>query len=69
MKLTYWVCKNLNDSDCYNVREKTRKAALKTRDAWGAEGYSEPHKVEVNYHDGFDLLAMCLSEGRVYEGE
>lgn len=30
--------------------------------------FSIPHKVQVQYSDGFDLLSQCLGEGGIYEG-
>ncbi len=68
MKLTYWVCECLNDGDVYNIREKTRKAAVALSEEYGGHpNYGPPIKVTVEYRDGFDLLQMALGESRIAE--
>lgn len=63
MKLTYWVAKCINDSDVYSIRRKTKKSVLEA--IKGNEGcYAEPKQVTVEYRNGFDLMEMCLGEGR-----
>lgn len=70
MKLTYWYAQCLTDSDCYSVRERTRKDCLKVLndnfpDGWEGE-YEAPVKVSVDYESGLDLLQLCTGEGRLY---
>ena len=66
--LTYWVCENLNDGTCYNIRAKTRKEALAIRDSYGdrSQEWGKAKKVTVEYLDAFDLLVQCLEEGGSY---
>jgi hypothetical protein len=64
MKLTYWVCPHLNDSECYNIRTKTKKEAVATRLEWGAENYGEVEKVVLEFDDSFELMEYCLGENR-----
>lgn len=70
MKLTYWTVPCLDDSSVYDIREKTKKAAL----AKCADLTSEPHlkgaynpkdieKVVIEFKDSFELLDNCLGEG------
>ena len=66
MKLTYWVIPHQSDASCYNIRAKTKKAAL----AMAAEHWCESaflsatvKKVTVEYADAFDLMEQCLEEG------
>jgi len=74
MKLTYWVAESLNDSEVYNVREKTKKAAVAEVEArdrtFGTEDFGTQyanfgpvHKVTVEYADAFDMMEQCLIEG------
>jgi len=74
MKLTYWVAESLNDSEVYNVREKTKKAAVAEVEAsdrtFGTEDFGTAHadygrvrKVTVEYADAFDMMEQCLVEG------
>lgn len=73
MKLTYWVAESLNDSEVYNVREKTKKAAVAVVEAsdrtFGTEDfgtryadYGRVRKVTVEYADAFDMMEQCLIE-------
>ena len=66
MLLTYWVAPIRDDSDCYNLRAKTRKRCQEMRQEYGADGFGEPVKVTIEYDNGFDLMrqCLCLSEGR-----
>jgi len=74
MRLTYWVSECLQDSDCYNIRAKTKKECAALRAACNEDeinlshAYGPVHKITIDYRDGFDLLYMCLNEGRIYEG-
>jgi hypothetical protein len=78
MKLTYWVAENLDDSQCYNIRAKTKKEVLNkitlVSKEWENETdlvapkYGPVHKVEVEYADAFDLMDACMGEGSVSEG-
>ena len=62
-KLTYWVCPNRGDSSCYNIRTKTKKAAVVQRKMWGNENYAPPIKHTITYTGAFDLVTICLGEG------
>lgn len=67
MKLQYWVCECLDDSSCYNIRTKTKKEAVRLREAnGGAERFGPPTKVILEYEDGFDLMMNCMGEGGPY---
>ena len=63
MRLVYWKCACLDDSDAYSIRERTRKKAVEIREQDGRERFGEPVKITVEYRDGFDLMRMCLGEG------
>lgn len=72
MKLTYWYAECLTDSDCYSVRERTKKAAKAqvaeltgSGQGWSTE-YGAVKKVTVEYDDGFELMWRCVSEGRFH---
>lgn len=66
MKLTYWVCRCIDDSDAYSIRDKTKKAAVARREEYGAEGFEPVKKVTVEYLDAFDLMNECTTEGRLW---
>lgn len=76
MKLEYWICKCLNDSDAYSFRAKTQREAQKMWDehrvSWDwseeemEEQYERPKKVIIHYADGFNLMQKCMNEGRGY---
>lgn len=61
MKLTYWYCQHLADSDVYSIRTKTRREAVALRAEIPAD-YSEPVKVSVEYDNAFDLMQLCSEE-------
>jgi hypothetical protein len=69
-KLTYWVCRQSEDSQCYNIRAKTKKEALALKAKYERPSgdypttFEEPVKCEVFYRSAFDLLVYCLSEAR-----
>ena len=79
MKLTYWIADCRNDSACYSMRAKTRKACLAGVAANGGvivtpghcQGgdytpqYDPPRKVTIQYDNGFDLIHMALGEGGI----
>ena len=67
MKLTYWCCQCIGDSEEYNIRAKTKKEALKERGMRGEEYYGLPIKQVVQYSNALDLLDLCLGECRGYE--
>ena len=73
-KLVYWVAPRLDDSSCYNIRAKTKKACeaqakqhndykKETRE-WSAPSYGPVEKHVIEYKDAFDLMDWCLSEAR-----
>ena len=69
MKLTYWYARALDDSNCYSIRARTKKAALAIKA--NCEEYNKYYgpvtKIEVEYADGFDLLSLALGEGGLLE--
>ena len=62
MKLTYWVAKVIGDSPSYNIRARTKKAALAVVAQNNAEDYEPVFKVVVEYASAFDLIDEALSE-------
>jgi len=69
MKLTYWVIPHQCDSSAYNIRAKTKKAALEqAANHWNDSDYlpETVKKVEVEYDNAFDLMAQCLEESSGY---
>ena len=62
-KLTYWVCPYLGDSACYNIRTKTKKAAIAQIAMHGEGCYAPPIKHTITYKGAFDLVTICLGEG------
>jgi hypothetical protein len=67
MKLTYWCCQCIGDSEVYSIRAKSKKEALRLRGIHGEEYYGLPIKQVVNYNNALDLLDLCLGECRAYE--
>jgi len=67
-KLTYWCAPSLNDHPCYNIRTKTKKAALAEIEEYGHNQYGKVRKIVVEYDDAFDLMKQCTGEGGLYEG-
>lgn len=69
MKLVYWAIRCNDDSDCYSLIAKTRKAVMEKynegKDAgMDMRGYElPPVRREVEYADGFDLLEQATGEG------
>lgn len=68
MKLIYWTAENLNDSKCYSIREKTRKAVIAKLAENITTEYGPVRKVIIEYADAFDLMKECTGEGGLYEG-
>lgn len=69
MKLTYWHIQHQTDADCYSIRAKTKREALRqAKEHWNDTDYAldTVKKVTVEYADSFDLLTECLSEGGPY---
>jgi len=66
-KLVYWICDVREDSKCYNIRARTKKAAVKRREELGPWNYDEPRKHVIEYINTYDLMDICLSEARGYE--
>jgi len=70
MKLIYWVSIQETDSQCYNIRRRTKRevqAELDDRCHFAPESiadYSKPIKVEMEYIDRHDLVFQCLGEGQ-----
>ena len=65
MKITYWVIPHTNDAQAYNIRAKTKRAALdEAANHWNDYDYNpaDVKKVTVEYTDGFDLMMQCMSE-------
>ncbi len=68
MKLTYWYCEHLTDSNCYSVRTKTRREALAITAKYYAPGdVAAPVKVTIEYDNALDLLTQCVGEGGLSE--
>jgi hypothetical protein len=67
MKLTYWCCQCIGDSEAYNIRAKSKKEALRLRGIHGEEYYGLPIKQVVNYDNALDLLDLCLGQCRGHE--
>ena len=69
-KLIVWIARQDDDSSCYNIVAKTRKACLELVAAnvaqWGnpseAPVYETPIKREIDYKDAFDLWQQATSE-------
>lgn len=67
-KFTYWVCRQERDAECYNIRARTKKEALKQRaEQWRPHEFSPPFKVTVCFEDIFDLVDQAMGEGTIYE--
>jgi hypothetical protein len=68
MKLTYWYSRNPNDSDCYSIRETTKREAQNKVDKHNAETpewgdkWEPAKKVSVDYRDAFQLMTQCTQE-------
>lgn len=70
MKLTYWIADCLDDSPCYSIRKRTRKAVkakLAEMDPEYRSAYGKPRKVVVEYASAMDLLSNALGEGGLME--
>jgi|TARA_R110000744_G_scaffold293053_2_gene403463 hypothetical protein len=68
MKLTYWYSRCPNDSNCYSIREKTKREAL-AKVQWAANGgerWAHPIKVTIEYDSAFDLMVQCMTEDSGY---
>lgn len=71
MKLTYWYAECLDDADCYSIRTRTKREAVKLRAGYDVEPVNPERfgpviKVFVEYRDGFDLLGKCTDEGKMW---
>ena len=64
-KLTYWCAPILSDHPCYNIRTKTKKAALAEIEEYSHQDYGKPQKVVIDYDNAFDLLQQVTGEGGV----
>jgi hypothetical protein len=62
-KLTFWIAEQHEDSDCYNLVARTRKALLVMMSERPHVRYDAPKKVVVEYKDAFDLFDWVTSEG------
>ena len=71
-KLVVWIARQNDDSSCYNIVAKTRKAGLelvaKNVAQWSSvlnspPEYEAPIKREIHYQDAFDLWQQATSEG------
>ena len=75
-KLIFWRIERLNDSTCYSIVAKTRKAGLEAlaverlSSYYSSNDYADViEKVEVNYADAFDLMALVTGENGYYAGK
>ena len=66
MKLTFWYAECLDDGDCYSIRARTKKEAVRQKQVRGDSSYGAVEKVVVEYTDGFDLLDGVASESGFY---
>lgn len=64
MKLIYWIAKQ-DDFPCYDIRERTKKAAQAAVEQAHGRDYAPVHKVTVEYRDAFDLVTQALDEGGI----
>ena len=65
MKLTFWYARCEDDGDCYSIRERTKKEALRVK-ARSHGNYGEVEKVVLEYSDGFDLMDGVAGESGVH---
>lgn len=65
MRVTYWCCRCLDDSECYNIRAKTKREAIAVRASHHQpDSFSDPYKITLEYKSGFELVEELLSEDR-----
>lgn len=62
MKLTVWIARQNDDSDCYNIVAKTKKDALRQIAERTEFEWEPPYKLEIVYKDAFDLYEWLTSE-------
>lgn len=77
-KLTYWTAPRLDDSDCYSLIGRTKKAVQKEladimqeqKDSPWKASFGPIEKRVITYKDAFDLFDWISSEsgGRAYAG-
>lgn len=67
MKLTYWYCKHLTDSDAYSIRVKTKREAKQHASDYGHDLLAPPVKVVIEYRNALDLLRQCAGEDGLYQ--
>ena len=64
-KLLYWVSKRSDGDTPKNIRTKTetecKTLQQKENSRLGEFLYAKPEKVWLEYHDGFDLMNLCMS--------
>lgn len=74
MKLIFWYCERLDDSDHYSIRCTTKKACLNKLNelgavsngsyyetSWGAK-FNHPTKITLYYTSAFELMDACSGE-------
>lgn len=74
MKLRYWYCEHLTDSQAYAIIAKSKKEAQAELDALTPAhraDFGEPQLRVIHYKDAFDLLERVTGEdgGRGYGEE
>jgi hypothetical protein len=62
MKLTFWYAKCLDDGDCYSIRERTKKEAVRQLEVQSHSRFGAVEKVVIEYADGFELMDGASSE-------
>jgi hypothetical protein len=62
MRLTFWYAKCLDDGDCYSIRERTKKEAVRQVERQDHSKFGAVEKIVIEYTDGFDLLDGVASE-------
>ena len=68
MRLTFWYAECLDDGDCYSIRERTKKEAVRQvelQDPYHSK-FGPVEKVVIEYADGFELLDGVASEYRFH---
>ena len=66
MRLTFWYAECLDDGDCYSIRERTKKEAVRQVELQHHSKFGPVEKVVIEYADGFELLDGVASESGFY---
>jgi len=63
--LTYWYVMCQNDSNCYSVRERTKREARAT--AIERDMIGDPVKVVAKFEDRMEMIQEMMGEGGICE--